>query len=62
MTLNLLKSVLDGKDCVTVCPDGKYKDVATNQCLNCDNACATCSSSGSTNCSTCKSSEYLYQG
>lgn len=42
--------------CVSSCSDGYYLDTEQNKCVNCNNNCATCTSS--TVCETCKENYY----
>ena len=48
--------------CLLNCPDGYYKSVNENQCLNCDSNCLTCSTaveSNNNHCLSCAKNLYL---
>jgi len=51
----------DTRTCVTVCPDGQYKDSNTRTCQPCHPDCDTCVGPRDTQCSRCKSGSYYFQ-
>lgn len=47
--------------CVKLCPTGQYRDI-TNNCQNCNSICTECIGNSISDCTKCKSTEFLYKG
>jgi proprotein convertase subtilisin/kexin type 5 len=50
---------LNASTCDPICPDGKYGDTDSGYCLECNPACATCSSFDNKSCQSCRNGFFL---